>query len=282
MKKKSKFKNLLPPFLYNSLLAAKDSLDFSLKANAKLLQPNATLKNTGKGKRAFLIATGPSIKTQDLSVLKGEDCFTLSNFFLHKDLQTINPKFHFFAPYHPPLEKDNFYGWMQQADEILPPNTQMFLGDTDAAEIAGRGVFKKRKKFYLHMSPHVSVGRVDICKPILGPQTGPLMILPVLLYMGYEKIYLLGCDHTVLRDFKKQIQHFFDGEKDPRKNASNGEAWQGNILDSMHNTLNVFVQYQKYKDAMAAHYPNAKIINLSNDSWLDLFEFGRLEEVMKK
>ena len=280
-KKKSKIKEILPPFLYQSLLNWKAQFEFNIKADKKLLANNAILENSAKGKRAFLLATGPSINSQDLSILKGEDCFSLSNFFLHKDLQTIKPKFHFFAPWHWPLEKDNFYGWMKQGDETLPPETKIFLGDSDADELKKRGIFKNRSTYFLHFNSHASVGKIDITKPILGPQTGPLMVLPVLINMGYEKIYLLGCDHTILRDYKKTVKNFYDSKLDVRKNATDANSWKNDIIYSLHNTLNVFLQYQKYKEAIEKHYPNTKIINLSNDSWLDLFEFDSLENVLR-
>jgi hypothetical protein len=39
---------------------------------------------------------------KNLKPLAGEDCFSISNFYLHNDIQTINPAFHGFTPYHEP------------------------------------------------------------------------------------------------------------------------------------------------------------------------------------
>ena len=62
-------------------------ISFSKK---KILQKNKILKNIAKGKVGFLLATGPSINKQDLTKLEKYDCFSLSSFFLHKDLSIIN------------------------------------------------------------------------------------------------------------------------------------------------------------------------------------------------
>src|SRR5947209_6630310 len=104
---KSFFKDWLPPVLYYSLLELYGYIDFLRNADRKILNQNSKLENIGKGKRAFLIATGPSLKNEDLTTLQGEDCFTVSNFFLHPALNFVRPKYHFFAQIHLPLDELN-------------------------------------------------------------------------------------------------------------------------------------------------------------------------------
>ena len=140
-------------------------------------------------------------------------------------------------------------------------------------------LFPKRKIHYLYLGYHVKVGKINLQKPILWPQSGPLMILPVLLAMGYERIYLLGCDHTVLRDFRQHIPHFYDKGKDVRQNASDSGAW-ADIIQAHQYSMNTFIQYRKYQQSLDKYYPNVKIINLSQDSWLDMFEEKFLEDVV--
>ena len=265
--KKTLVQSWLPPALYYFLLQFSNNIKFQF-SNRQLLKSNAALKGLGSSKRAFVLATGPSLKQEDLSVLKGEDCFSVSNFFLHQDLNTIAPKFHFFAPFHPPLILDNFISWMREADIKLPAETQIILGATDEPLVRQYNLFKNRKVHYLYLAYHVKVGKINLEQPILWPQSGPLMILPVLLAMGYEKIYLLGCDHTVLRDFNNVIPHFYDKEKDSRKNASDAGAW-ADIIQAHQYSMNTFIQYDKYLDSMKKYYPKAQIISLSKDSWLN-------------
>jgi len=61
------------------------------------------LKDKHLGERCFILATGPSIQEQDLTVLEGELCIAVSHFFLHKDIKRISPRYHVLAPYHPPF-----------------------------------------------------------------------------------------------------------------------------------------------------------------------------------
>ena len=93
----------------------------------------------------------------------------------------------------------------------------------------------------------------------MGPQTGPLMILPVLLYMGYKEIFLVGCDHTVLRDYRKTINNFYNNQSDIRVNATDENSWDG-IIDSHKQSMNVFVQYEMYKKLLSQKYKNYQFI----------------------
>ncbi len=263
---------MLPPFLYEELLSLYAGYKGSTVPHRNVLNSNTALLNTGSGKRCYMIATGPSLREQNLELLEGEDCFSVSNFFLHPDLNLLKPKLHFFAPWHPPLIKENFVDWLHQADSLLPKETNMVLGLQDYDLIQDNKIFVNRKVYYLNLQPNIIPGKIDLRKPVLGPQTGPLMILPVLLYMGYSEINLLGCDHTIMRDFRKNVTHFYDTSKDIRKNASDTNSWKDVI--SIHlASMNVFVQYQKYAEAIRKYYPSVEVFNLSPDSWLDSFPF---------
>jgi hypothetical protein len=244
------------------------------------LAKNAQLHGAGSGKSAFVCATGPSIKLENMQLLSGHDCFSVSNFFLHQDIGYVNPKLHFFAPYHKPLILENYINWLAKADETLPPQTALALGHTTYDLVQQHALFKNRRVFYFYFDPYHDIhGKIDLTKRILSPQTGPLMILPVLIAMGYTTIYLLGCDHTVLRNFKQTVHHFYDRNQDPRINAADNQAWD-NIIGELESTKNVFLQYYFYKKIAQEH--GIHIINLSQDSWLDMFPIQRLESAIEQ
>lgn len=280
MKEKIKtvFYDWLPPVLSRVIYRFYNEILFFNYPHKNIFKKNKKLKNVGKGKRAFLLATGPSIKQENLKLLAGEDCFSLSNFYLHDDINIIKPRFHFFAPYHPPLILENYIEWLQSADQYLPKETKIVLGHNSYELVKKHNLFPARRIFYLYLSESPSKNLVDLTRPVLAPQTSPLMILPVLIYMGYEEIYLLGCDHTILRDFKKDIRNFYDEKKDIRKNASDSNVWS-NIIDDHKSSMHVFIQYDFY-NKLIENNSHSKIINLSNDTWLDVFEKKYLDEVM--
>lgn len=272
-----KLEKYLPEFIFQAIGKLYETAGFLL-SDKKILKKNRDLKDIWKWKRAFLLATWPSIKLEDLSLLTWEDCFSVSNFFLHKDINTIQPKLHFFAPYHEPLVLENYVDWLRTSDSALPESTDIVLWHTTKEIVEKFSLFPKRKVYYLHLNHFPPLfNTINIEYPILAPQTGPIMILPVLLYMGYTEIYLLGCDHTVLRDYKKTVNNFYSKDKDMRVNATDSKSWP-NIVDELASELNVFRQYEYYKTISVKI--GTRVVNLSQDSWLDSFEYQTLDKVI--
>jgi hypothetical protein len=95
--------------------------------------------------------------------------------------------------------------------------------------------------------------------------------------MGYNEIYLLGCDHTVLRDYKKTYQHFYNNSKDLRTTASSVSGWS-NIIYELKCNIKVFELYEIYYKI--AKKNKVMIYNLSKDSWLDTYESRDLNTVL--
>src|SRR6185437_6208885 len=63
-------------------------------SNQTVLAANQSIYNRHAGQRCFILATGPSIKTQPLHLLAGETCISVSNFFVHPDYGLIRPRYH--------------------------------------------------------------------------------------------------------------------------------------------------------------------------------------------
>lgn len=230
----------------------------------------------GKGKRAFLLATGPSIKHEDLKLLSEEDCFSISNFFLHPNIQSVNPVFHGFVPYHEPVILENYVEMLKQADQKLPARTKILLGHKTYDLVKQFGLFPEREVYYLYLAPAVTRQSVDTNKTILAPMTGPLLLLPLIIYMGYEHIYLLGCDHTTIRDYKKIVTNFYDYNQDMHQNMTGKNYWP-DIETELSNNSKLFEQYRFYRNILRG--TSTRITNLSVDSWLGMFPFDRLEHI---
>lgn len=246
---------LLPVFLHDFLILAR-------RKDRHILKKNEVWKNTGLNKRAWILATGPSLKGLDLSLLKSEDCFSVSNFYLHSQLAVINPKAHFFAAYHLPLERANFISWLKNADESLPKESAVFLSLSDKTMIEKHGIFKKRKIFYLAMGSK-RFENINCEKLVPGIQTGPQMIINLLMYAGYKEIYLLGCDHNTLKNYGDVVENFYPLEAEIRKNATNGAGWLP-IVEHLGTQIKVFEIYEAFKRSN----PNIAIYNCSPTSWL--------------
>lgn len=268
----------LPPVIYRSLLKCAVEMKFIAYPHKHIFAKNLDLKGIAKGKRAFLLATGPSINNEKLEMLAGEDCFSISNFFLHHEIKRINPLFHGFAPYHEPLILENYVEWLRHADTKLPPQTKIVLGHKTYDLVQKNDLFPDREVYYLYLTS-TSTRNIDVLRPVLNPITGPLLMLPLMIYMGYEQIYLLGCDNTTLRDYKKTITNFYKSEQDMRKNATEEDGWLDVELHYKAD-LRSFEQYRYYQNILNGK--STSITNLSVDSWLEMFPRNRLEKVLNR
>ncbi len=61
------------------------------------IKDNAQFKNKYAGKRCFILGNGPSLKEQDLSLLKDEYVFTVNQITRHPDYEKIKSNFHFYT-----------------------------------------------------------------------------------------------------------------------------------------------------------------------------------------
>lgn len=268
--------DILPPVLFRNIRSFLTYINYLVSPTKKLALRNLGLKNSKNMRDAFLLATGPSISNVDIAKLAGQDCYTVSNFFLHKDIQAISPKMHFFAPYHKPLVLENYVDWLKAADKALPPNTEICLGESTFEIVQKYNLFPKRLVHYLWLG-YTQKATVDITKVTLTPQTGPLMIIPTLMYMGYRRIFLLGCDHNVLKDYGGDLRNFYPKASDMRVNATDRNSWAG-IIESHRSSLNVFTQYNYYKSV--AEKMNTELINLTTGSWLDFIKQDKIESIL--
>lgn len=263
-------KSICPPVLFPILIKLAVLVKFFVQENRRaLVKTNKDLLNVAEGRDAFIIATGPSLKGVNLDFLSGKDCFSVSNFFLHPQLGIVQPRIHFIAPYHPPLVLSEYVDWLTAADQQLPKGTAICLGTQTAELVKIYNLFKSRKVYYLLLEKELLDNSLDICKPVLSPQTSPIMIMPILSYMGYKRVFLLGCDHNILRDYGGTVSNFYPAAQDSRNNATSGENWRDGIIKHLGYALNVFRQYKKYKEIF--DYRGIELFNVSTESWLDFY-----------
>ncbi|MEH6627058.1 MAG: hypothetical protein V7739_11470 [Motiliproteus sp.] len=254
-------------------------LRFFFDDSKHLLPQNAALKNSALGQDAFVLATGPSIKDVDLSFLEGRDCFSVSNFFLHDQIDLINPRFHFFAPYHKPLILDEYIDWLSASDKELPPSTSIVLGTSTRSIVEDNDLFAGRKVYYLSLQKSGVGRKPDILKPVLAPYTSPIMTLALIHYMGYKRVFLLGCDHNVLKNYGGTVSNFYSPEKEMRSNATSGSNWDSGIISHLDIARNVFLQYDFYNSIFDSD--GREMYQMSKDGWLDFIKYIDIKEFLK-
>jgi hypothetical protein len=162
-----------------------------------LLRQNARFRDLHRGERCFILGSGPSIKEQDLTRLKGQIVLTQNHFHAHEHIRTIAPSYHVVVPKYQPEEYDNdWIAWLRSMDERLPGNTVLFFGKNTRYLVDRLNLFQGRS-YYMKtgLSPSVAKrAQVDITRTILAVPTVLTQCLAIAIYMGFREIILLGFD----------------------------------------------------------------------------------------
>jgi hypothetical protein len=223
--------------------------------------------NSKTDKSCFLIATGPSVKSIDLSELIGKNVFTVSNFILHEALDKLNPIAHFIAAYHPPISIESMCKWFELMDNKLPSSTVIVTDLLNKRIISGK-YFMGRKIIYLRTLPQRNLLVID--PPFMSPRpwSVPQLAIPYIFESGYDEIILCGCDHNTLINYGSTIEHFYDRKSDVRKGASDKIAWtDGGILKQLENNLELFRLYRDLQEKYLLK--GKKLYRYSEQGWLD-------------
>lgn len=204
-------------------------------------------KNIYKGKSCFIIGTGPSLKVGDLELLKKNNfmCFASNSIYNLYDKTKWRPDYYVIADYNvlrkmhyeylsAPFESKNMFVAEFYNNEFdLPEN----------CERVNLLPFKNKRGF-----------SSDIADFVYSGGTVTYTAMQIAVYMGFEKIYLLGVDCG--------NSHFY--EKD-MKNSSN-EDWN---VDSFKVSY-WLAAYKLAKDYADAH--GIKIYNATRGGALEVFE----------
>lgn len=251
----------------------------------------ATLKNKHKGERCFILATGPSVQTQDLSVLAGELCIAVSHFFLHKDIRLISPRYHVLAPYHSPFTfsdiKKVFDGFSERySDEV----TYVF-----GHRPYKYSVFNFLKQFPDYMPKEYFFVDYTLSRPLSDDNykqasswditSEPFQIRTVIysaiqlgVYLGCQEIYLVGCDHDYLQDTKRVSNHHFYPEHEGVSDVEHLSCFTTERWFEEY-----YFRWKQYR-LMREHLNNVgcKIFNATKGGMLDVFQRIDLPVVINK
>lgn len=204
---------LLPPaVLRTGLSFCNSNQPNKLSESQKiLLDKNRGIENRHSGERCFIIGGGSSITNQDLTKLSDECVLGVSNTFVHSDYPFFEPKYHIlpsiFASHGHLYTQENIIAWLREMEEKTLA-AEMFFHIGDKAMIDKYRLFKNR---VIHWDEYVPWDRtcdfsLDLAH-IPSVWSVSEVAITVALYLGFEKIYLLGFDHDW---FNGPLVYFYD------------------------------------------------------------------------
>ncbi|MCW3062148.1 MAG: hypothetical protein JWQ02_3969 [Capsulimonas sp.] len=258
-------KHLITPVMRQKL--ARQMLSGEIR---ELLDRNNALRNRHAGERCFIIATGPSIQTQNLRPLANELCISVSNFFVHPDFVVIKPKYHCVAPYHAPITEEAWQAWLTELFEHTH-QTKLFFGSSDRERNESNPHYRKDDAYYLRFIGgfgEILRENIDLTQILPFPGSVTVMALMLALFFGCKEIYLLGCDHDWLAHYK-QSRHFYD-EQQHVLNRNGYDEWADSEYEAqLRSMVNLWENYTSVRQYASTH--SARIYNATNGGVLDVF-----------
>lgn len=288
----NKFKKIYS-YLYRNYLLPK-LLSWKFR---NVLSKNKELKNKHGGKRCFLIGGGPSVKNINLGVLKDEYTFVMGEFDNNFQFEVLNPKFYVISDsvYFTEGESDYWNRQFEKKDKTIKSSTDIFVSLNARTYTKKSHLFTNHKVHYLGMQGIISENfsfNTDLDKYLPWPKNSMLLSMMIAVYMGFEEIYLLGCEHNFLCfniGQGKAISYNY-GHKDSVTEAdiNNDEVvkklavprdltmtYEANIA----HILQLFTNYRLFYSKVRKLSPNIKIYNATPNSFLDVFPMINFEDI---
>lgn len=223
------------------------------------------LKDTHKGERCFIVATGPSLKISDLDALSkaNEFSFGMNSCVLALEQTGWTPNI---------LGIQDEFVYSKMEDKIIEESKKR-LKDKIIISNTISSLYPSSKKFhqfYLHYLDHkydrLRTGIIkfsDECNNVVYDGYSILFsLMQLAVYMGFKEIYLLGCDCN----YNGNSQHFIEhGQFDPYALGA------GERLIYVHS---------KFKEFAEAH--DVKVVNCTRGGMLEVYPRMNLENVLGK
>lgn len=220
------------------------------------------IKNSCKGKRCFIIGNGPSLTSDDLDKLDGEDCFASNHIYKIFDKTNWRPKYYAVTDRYIDLsdcpDKNNF------RNVFIGSYRRRFNKDDFDNAVCLRThqmLSGKKCKF-----------SDDIEKCVYITNTVSYVLMQIAVYMGYSEIYLLGFDHNYSLEIDEHgVIVKNDNVRSHYYSGSNDSA----VADIRSMTMS----YYKMRDYCREN--GIVIKNATHGGKLEVFERVNLDELLK-
>jgi len=183
---------------YNIFADLKFFLSFSKRA---LVAKNKVYKDKHSSERCFILGTGPSLATLTVSqtlALKNEIVFGTNSLYKAKIANSIYPTYYSLLDNLYWAECSQTFSDVAEHYSACPP---IFITDHRAIYLANRAN-NKSQHIAIHSSKYpVSTMSDKVDGNIFGAMNVVSYSILTAMYMGFNRIYLLGCDYNAFCSF---------------------------------------------------------------------------------
>lgn len=220
------------------------------------------LKRAYEGKRCFIIGNGPSLKLEDLDLIKKEYCFGSHRIYTVFDKTEWRPTFYCAQDaklINKSSKEINKIKVAYKFISIFPDNVYKKIKNAHFIKMSSCDIY-----------PQLPLFSEEISRCIYEGYTVTYMCIQLAAYLGFKEIYLLGIDHSYSKDIRPDgtiinydVKDHFD---------ENDELT--NIPQTYKSTL-------AYKAAyIYAQKQDIEIVNCTRGGKLDVFKRMNLEDVL--
>lgn len=219
---------------YNILNQLKYKFTFKGK---RVILKNKELKSS-KNEICYIIGNGPSVKNFDFSLLNGYDTFTMNFFFENKLSETFQPTYHIMID--GVFYSDKYLNYVKTLYE-KKENTKFIFSYKGYNTLESKKELMNRA-FYIKMGliQHDNYLKIDMSKNTTACVNVALAALQCAMYMGYKKIYLIGCEFNSYATLKPT--HFYDEKKEDRTVPMGVDLQWSSLAHYHHYAINKYAE----------------------------------------
>lgn len=254
----------VPP-VFIDIISLIRSLIINITSISKIFK-NSKLRNTKKNKSVFVIANGPSLNNFDITSLFGKEVIVMNNFNLCEWKDKVKIIAHCIG------EPQSSSHWGEDQIKIMnDTNSESYWFHISNYMDVTQNIISKNKNCFFVASlissrlwnPKL---KINLSLPSLGYQTTAQMAIMVALHLGYKKINLIGFDHDWLSN-RNISPHFYKEREGVRKS----DLTKFSYYELINISKTMWEIYIKIK--LSSKNMDSKITNLSNPSFLDVFDY---------
>jgi hypothetical protein len=256
---------------------------------SRLIKNNKRFHNLHINKRCFIIGNGPSLNTQDLTLLKNEIIFTVNQFDRTNYSSFIHPNYHFWAD-KTLFSEDTDFNPLEIRKQMKQFNdnnkTISFYESVGYSYINKYKLYKVDRTFFFKIKGHLTnYLNTNFSSFVSGANTIVQYAIIMALYMGFNEIYLLGCDNTLILNYINSMlennlyQYSYvlnDKEKVRMKKIKNIYNLESQLLGNLLilRGFNKLTSYAKKK--------SIKLVNLTPGGLIDNVPRQSYDSIFKK
>lgn len=234
--------------LFNKVVFIKNRLNLKER---KLIRRTQAASPAGIGRNTFIILNGPSLKKQELSVLKGKSVMFVNRGFKHPLYRELQPEYHVFVD-NKLLTGEWPINWLDEIVQMVPDIIFVMPVSWAFKDIIKPYVQRGFSFYWLETNePLTCLGVSGSCFDFAIKQK-------------FDNIYFTGFDaNGIAFELVKESSHFYGVNEDNLKKSTKNYAIDLYMHSRHLNDLNRFAtQCKKNK---------VSIINLTDGGLLDMF-----------